>query len=59
MIDLAEKILAIDAALERAAVPHASGTADVHQVLGWLVDLLGVADHRVDRLRGLLHDGDA
>jgi hypothetical protein len=29
-------------------------TPDVHAALGWLVDLLGGNDHRVDRLRGLL-----
>jgi hypothetical protein len=34
----------------------AVGSADVHGALGWLVELLGADDHRVDRLRGLLHD---
>jgi hypothetical protein len=32
----------------------ACGSADVHEALGWLVDLLGPDDHRVDRLRGLI-----
>ncbi len=32
----------------------AARTADVHAALGWLVDLLGGDDHRVQRLRGLL-----
>jgi hypothetical protein len=34
----------------------AVGSADVHGALGWLVELLGADDHRVDRLRGLLRD---
>jgi hypothetical protein len=41
-----------------------AGTADVHAAIGWLVDLLGGDDPRVERLRGLLdrpvrggHDG--
>ena len=32
----------------------AADSADVHEALGWLVDLLGADDHRVDRLRDLL-----
>jgi hypothetical protein len=32
----------------------AVGSADAHEALGWLVDLLGVDDHRVDRLRTLM-----
>ena len=31
-----------------------AGTIDMHAALGWLVDLLGGDDHRVDRLRRLL-----
>jgi hypothetical protein len=31
-----------------------AGTVDRHAALGWLVDLLGGDDHRVDRLRRLL-----
>lgn len=31
-----------------------AGTVDLHAALGWLVDLLGADDHRVDRLRRLL-----
>jgi len=31
-----------------------AGTVDIHAALGWLVDLLGGDDHRVDRLRRLL-----
>ena len=31
-----------------------AGTVDIHAALGWLVDLLGADDHRVDRLRRLL-----
>ena len=31
-----------------------AGTVDIHAALGWLVDLLGGDDHRVDRLRKLL-----
>jgi hypothetical protein len=31
-----------------------AGTVDLHAALGWLVDLLGGDDHRVDRLRRLL-----
>jgi hypothetical protein len=34
----------------------AVGSADVHEALGWVVDLLGAADHRVARLRGLIRD---
>lgn len=34
----------------------AVGSADVHEVLGWLVDLLGGDDHRIDRLRGLIRE---
>jgi hypothetical protein len=34
----------------------AVGSADEHRALGWLVDLLGADDHRVDRLRGLIQD---
>lgn len=32
----------------------AVGSADEHEALGWLVDLLGADDHRVDRLRTLM-----
>ncbi len=32
----------------------AVGSADEHEALGWLVDLLGPDDHRVDRLRRLI-----
>jgi hypothetical protein len=32
---------------------------DVHVALGWLVDLLGADDSRVNRLRDLLHSGPA
>jgi hypothetical protein len=31
-----------------------AGSVDIHAALGWLVDLLGGDDHRVDRLRKLL-----
>jgi hypothetical protein len=31
-----------------------AGTADLHAAIGWLVDLLGGDDHRVERLRTLL-----
>jgi hypothetical protein len=31
-----------------------AGTVDVHAALGWLVDIVGGDDHRVDRLRRLL-----
>ena len=31
-----------------------AGTADLHAAIGWLVDLLGGDDPRVERLRGLL-----
>jgi hypothetical protein len=31
-----------------------AGTVDIHAALGWLVDLLGSDDHRVDRLRRLI-----
>jgi hypothetical protein len=34
----------------------AVGSADVHEALGWMVDLLGADDHRVDRLRTLIQD---
>jgi hypothetical protein len=33
----------------------AVGSADLHEALGWLVDLLGADDQRVDRLRKLMH----
>lgn len=32
----------------------AAGSADVHEALRWMVDLLGAEDHRVGRLRSLL-----
>jgi hypothetical protein len=31
-----------------------AGTIDVHRALGWLVDLLGVGDVRIERLRALV-----
>jgi len=31
-----------------------AGTVDVHTALGWLVDVVGGDDHRVNRLRRLL-----
>jgi hypothetical protein len=31
-----------------------AGTVDLRQVIGWMVDLLGPDDERVERLRGLL-----
>jgi hypothetical protein len=31
-----------------------AGSINVHVVLGWLVDLLGGEDHRVERLRTLI-----
>ena len=33
-----------------------AGTADVHQAMGWLVDLLGADDDRVGRLRDLVRE---
>lgn len=33
-----------------------AGSADVHQAMGWLVDLLGADDDRVDRLRDLVRE---
>lgn len=34
-------------------------TADLHAAIGWLVDLLGADDPRIDRLRRLLHPDTA
>lgn len=31
-----------------------ASTPDLHRAIGWLVDLLGADDHRVDRLRSLI-----
>lgn len=31
-----------------------AGTADIHRAIGWMVDLLGTDDPRIDRLRGLI-----
>jgi hypothetical protein len=31
-----------------------AGSLDIHDVLGWVVDLLGPHDHRVARLRALV-----
>jgi hypothetical protein len=33
-----------------------AGSADVHQAMGWLVDLLGADDDRVGRLRDLVRE---
>jgi hypothetical protein len=33
----------------------AVGSVDLHRVIGWLVDLLGEPDPRIERLRDLLH----
>ena len=33
-----------------------AGSADVHQAMGWLVDLLGAEDERVGRLRDLVRE---
>ena len=34
-----------------------TGAADLHRALGWLIDLLGPRDHRITRLRTLVHSG--
>ena len=33
-----------------------AGAVDVHQAMGWLVDLLGTDDDRVERLRDLVRE---
>lgn len=34
-----------------------AGAADLHRALGWMIDLLGPRDHRITRLRTLVHSG--